>query len=77
MVPSACNYYCRYFEVKYAIKVCLDGKDDWLYVTEYTRNCMDLVPVLFDDEESAENYAIIWRIEGKADMVKVVEYDYT
>ena len=38
---------------------------------------MDLVPVLFDDEESAENYAIIWRIEGKADMVKVVEYDYT
>ena len=63
--------------MKYAIKVCLDGKDDWLYITEYTRNCMDLVPVLFDDEESAENYAIIWRIEGKADMVKVVEYDYT
>ena len=63
--------------MKYAIKVCLDGKDEWLYVTEYTRNCMDLVPVLFDDEESAENYAIILRIEGKADMVKVVEYDYT
>jgi hypothetical protein len=61
--------------MKYAIKVCLDGKDDWLYVTERTRNCMDLVPVLFDDEESAENYAISWRLEGKADMVKVVNYD--
>jgi hypothetical protein len=63
--------------MKYAIKVCLDGKDDWLYITEYTRDCMDLVPVLFDDIESAENFAITWRLEGKADNVKVVEYDYT
>ena len=63
--------------MKYAIKVCLDGKDDWMYITEYTRNCMDLVPVLFDDEESAENYAISWRLEGKADNVKVEKYDYT
>ena len=63
--------------MKYAIKVCLDGKDDWLYITEYTRNCMDLVPVLFDDEESAENYAITWRLEGKADMVKVEKYDHS
>ena len=61
--------------MKYAIKVCLDvDNDDWIYITEYTRNCMDLVPVLFDDEESAENYAITWRLEGKANMVKVVEY---
>ena len=36
---------------------------------------MDLRPVLFDDEESAENYAITWRLEGKADMVKVVKYE--
>ena len=59
----------------YAIMVCLDvDNDDWLYITEHTKNCMDLQPVLFDDEESAENYAITWRLEGKADMVKVVEY---
>ena len=61
--------------MRYAIKVCLDGKDDWLYITEYTKNCMDLRPILFDDEESAENYAITWRLEGKADNVKVVEYE--
>ena len=61
--------------MKYAIKVCIDGKDDWLYITESNRNCMDLRPVLFDDEESAENYAITWRLEGKAHYVKVVEYE--
>ena len=60
--------------MKYAIKVCLDNKDNWLYITEYTRHCMELVPVTFDDIESAENYAITWRLEGKADNVKVVEY---
>lgn len=61
---------------QYAIKVCLNpANDDWIYITENTRNCMDLRPVLFDDEESAENYAITWRLEGKADMVKVVEYE--
>ena len=64
--------------MKYAIKVCLDvDNDDWIYITEHTRNCMDLVPVLFDDEESAENYAITWRLEGKANMVKVEKYDYS
>ena len=60
----------------YAIMVCLDpDNDDWIYITEHTKNCMDLRPVLFDDEESAENYAITWRLEGKADMVKVVSYE--
>ena len=62
--------------MKYAIKVNL-AVDDWIYVTEYTRHCMDLVPMIFDDIESAENFAITWRLEGKADNVKVVEYDYT
>jgi len=62
--------------MKYAIKVCLDPEnDDWLYITERTQNCMDLRLVLFDDEENAENYAITWRLEGKAEMVKVVEYN--
>lgn len=62
--------------MKYAIKVCLDVEnDDWLYITEHTQNCMDLFPVLFDDEESAENYAITWRLEGKAENVKVVSYE--
>ena len=59
----------------YAIMVCLDGKDDWLYITEHTKNCMDLRPVLFDLEEDAENYAITWRLEGKAEYVKVVSYE--
>ena len=62
--------------MKYAIKVNL-AIDDWIYVTEYTRDCMDLVPMIFDDIESAENFAITWRLEGKADNVKVVEYDCT
>jgi len=62
--------------MKYAIKVCLDpDNDEWLYITERTTNCMDLQPVLFDLEEDAENYAITWRLEGKADMVKVVSYE--
>ena len=61
--------------MKYAIKVCFDpDNDDWLYITERTTNCMDLKPVLFDLEEDAENYAITWRLEGKAHYVKVEEY---
>ena len=59
--------------MKYAIKVNL-AVDDWIYITEHTRHCMELVPVTFDDIESAENFAITWRLEGKADNVKVVEY---
>ena len=58
--------------MKYAVKVIFDG--DWLYVTEHTSSCMNLVPIIFDNEEAAENFAIIWRLEGKADNVKVVEY---
>ena len=55
--------------------VCVDSdNDDWLYITQYTRKCMEFRPILFDREEDAENYAITWRLEGKADMVKVVEY---
>ena len=62
--------------MKYAIKVCIDSdNDDWLYITERKTNCTELQPVLFDLEEDAENYAITWRLEGKADMVKVVEYN--
>ena len=66
--------------MKYAIKVCLDGKDDWMYITEPTNSSMslhqsDLVPIIFEDEESAEKIAIIWRLEGKEDNVKVVEYE--
>jgi len=61
--------------MKYAIKVCLDGKDDWMYITEPTKHQSDLVPMIFEDEESAEKIAIIWRLEGKEDKVKVVEYE--
>ena len=40
--------------MKYAIKVCLDGKNDWMYITEPTKHQSDLVPMIFEDKESAE-----------------------
>jgi len=64
--------------MKYAIMVCIDpDNDDWLYITEGIARDACAWPnvVTFDDLESAENYAITWRLEGKADMVKVVKYE--
>ena len=40
--------------MKYAIKVCLDGKNDWMYITEPTKHQSDLVTMIFEDKESAE-----------------------
>ena len=61
----------------YAVMVCLDGKDDWIFVTENTGKCdmFDLRPVLFNDVKLALTYANTFAIEGKEHNVKVVSYD--
>ena len=59
---------------KYAIKLrALDG--DFIWITEDTKNCMDLRIQLFDTKADADKFADIWRIRGKEDMVEVVEYN--
>ena len=60
-------------EKKYAIKLhSLDG--DFIWITEDTNHCMDLRVQLFDTKEDADKFADTWRIRGKKDMTKVVEY---
>ena len=59
----------------YAIMVCLDGKDDWIFVTEQTEHCWDLKPMLFEDVESAMEYSQIWVVPGKEENVKVIRYE--
>ena len=60
---------------QWAIMVCLDGKDDWIFVTEDSKgNCWDLRPVLFDDINDALEFANSWAIPGKEQNVKVVNY---
>ena len=59
----------------YAIMVCLDGKDDWIYITESNDHCWDIRPLLFEDAETALEYARPWVIEGKEDNVVVVSYE--
>lgn len=62
--------------MKHAVMVCLDGKDDWIYVTEDTGKCdFDLQPVLFDTEDEADSFAAAWRLAGAEKNVKVVEYN--
>ena len=58
----------------YAIMVCLDGKDDWIFITEKTENCWDIRPLLFEDMETAFEYSEPWVIPGKEENVKVVKY---
>ena len=60
---------------KYAIKICLDGKDDWIFVTEDTKGeCWDLRPRLFTDLTEALECAKVFTIEGKEQNVQVVNY---
>lgn len=63
---------------EWAVMVCLDGKDDWIFVTEDTGKCdFDLQPVLFDTEEEAQSFAASWRLAGSEKNVKVVSYNET
>ena len=59
----------------YAIMVCLDGKDDWIFVTEKTENCWDIRPLLFEDVETAFEYAEGFTLPGKEQNIRVVSYD--
>jgi len=62
--------------MKYAVMVCLDGKDDWIYLTENTGHCdMNLSPRLFNTSELAEEVAEIWRMKDQERNVKVVTYE--
>ena len=64
-------------DTPWAIMVCLDGKDDWIFVTENTGSCdmWNLRPVLFNDINDALEYATTFTIEGKEHNVKVVTYN--
>jgi|TARA_B110000908_G_scaffold80640_1_gene96571 hypothetical protein len=57
----------------YAIMVCLDGKDDWIYITEQSED-FDLHPLLFDDASAALDAAQAWQQEDKPENVMVVDY---
>ena len=58
----------------YAIMIRMrDG--DWIYVTEQTDNCWDLMPELYETFEQAEQAASVWRLKGKETNVKVVSYE--
>ena len=59
---------------KYAIRIML-GADDWIYMTVDTGNCFDLVPMLFDTQDEAEEAAKIWHKQGRKPITEVVEYD--
>ena len=59
---------------KWAIKIRM-GDSDWIYVTEQTDNCWDLMPELYETFEQAEQAASVWRLKGKEINVKVVKYE--
>ena len=60
----------------YAIMICLnENEDDWIFVTEDTKDCWDLRPVLFNDIHKALKYSEQWSIPGKEHNVKVVSYE--
>ena len=64
--------------MKYAVMICLDGAEDWIYVTEDTKSCdWNLKPVVYETSELAEEAAEIWRLPGRQRNVKVVTYDDT
>lgn len=60
----------------WAVMICLDGKDDWIFVTEDNGKCdWELTPVLFNDINDALLFADQYVISGKEENVQVVTYD--
>ena len=53
--------------------VCLDGKDDWIYITEQSED-FDLHPLLFDDASEALEAAQSWQKTDAPENVMVVDY---
>ena len=60
----------------YAIMVCLDGKDDWIYVTENTDKCdmWNLRVQTYEDAQEAMEVAKTFQHPDKPEMVMVVDY---
>ena len=56
--------------MKYAIKLEL-AEDDWIYITEATPGCTNLIPLLFDTKHDAKRIASTWKPKN----TKVVEYN--
>ena len=56
--------------------VCLDGKDDWIYITKQTnqQHCWNLQPELFEDVHEAMQFAQVFQIPDKPQNVMVVDY---
>ena len=52
-------------------------EDDYIYVTEFAEGMDFESPVVktFSTQEEAEQAADFWRLPGKEDLIKVVEYD--
>ena len=57
----------------YAIMVCLDGKDDWIYVTENTDKCdmWNLKVQTYEDAEEAMEVAKTFQHPDKPENVKI------
>lgn len=60
---------------KWAIMVLFDN--EFMYTTEFVEGMDYNTPVVktFDTREEAEQAADFWRLPGKEDNIKVVEYD--
>ena len=60
----------------YAIMVCLDGKDDWIYVTENTNKCdmWNLKVQTYENAQEAMEVAKTFQHPDKPEMVMVVDY---
>lgn len=60
----------------YAVMVCLDGKDDWIYVTEDAGKCdmWNLKVKTFEDAEKAMEFAKTFQLPDKPENVMVVDY---
>lgn len=60
----------------WAVMICLDGKDDWIFVTEDKESCdWELKPVLFKDINDALLFADQYVVSGKEENVQVVTYN--
>ena len=60
----------------YAVMVCLDGKDDWIYVTENTDKCdmWNLKVQTYEDAHEALEVAKAFQHPDKPENVMVVDY---
>ena len=56
--------------------ICLDGKDDWIFVTEDTGKCdWDVRPMLWSDFDEALIASEQWIVPGKEENVIVIDYE--